>query len=158
MSRSDLVGTVRQHQLEGIVAKRAGCQYRSGERCADWLKWRANRGQEFVVAGYVPNGTVVDSILVGYYSDRGLMYAARVRAGLSTDFRRVLLPYLEELQIRRCPFVNLPDRTEGRWREGLTGVKMLACRWSEPLLVTRIEFLGMDAGESIASSPIRRNP
>jgi len=40
---------VRQYQLEGIVAKRAGSPYRAGERCGDWLKWRADRGQEFVV-------------------------------------------------------------------------------------------------------------
>jgi ATP-dependent DNA ligase len=30
---SELVHAVRQHQLEGIVAKRAGSQYHSGERC-----------------------------------------------------------------------------------------------------------------------------
>lgn len=42
---SELMWTVRKHQLEGIVAKRAGSPYRSGERSADWLKWRANRGQ-----------------------------------------------------------------------------------------------------------------
>jgi ATP-dependent DNA ligase len=34
----ELVRAVRKHQLEGIVAKRAGGQYRSGERSADWLK------------------------------------------------------------------------------------------------------------------------
>jgi bifunctional non-homologous end joining protein LigD len=69
------------------------------------------------------------------------MYAARVRAGLSTNVRRVLLPFLVELQTPRCPFVNLPDRTEGRWGEGLTAAKMRACRWLEPFLVARIEFL-----------------
>jgi bifunctional non-homologous end joining protein LigD len=37
----DLMLEVRRHHLEGIVAKRAGSQYRSGERCSDWLKWRA---------------------------------------------------------------------------------------------------------------------
>jgi bifunctional non-homologous end joining protein LigD len=41
---SELMRAVRKHQLEGIVAKRAGSQYRSGERSADWVKWRANRG------------------------------------------------------------------------------------------------------------------
>lgn len=64
---------VRQHGLEGIVAKRAGSPYRSGDRCGDWLKWRADRGQEFVIGGYIPNDTLVDSILVGYYEDRDLI-------------------------------------------------------------------------------------
>src|SRR2546429_363055 len=61
----ELMRAVREHGLEGIVAKRVGSQYRSGERCGDWLKWRANRGEEFVIGGYVPNGNLLDSILVG---------------------------------------------------------------------------------------------
>jgi bifunctional non-homologous end joining protein LigD len=54
---SEFVRAVRKHELEGIVAKRAGSQYRSGERCNDWLKWRANRGQEFVIGGYIRMAT-----------------------------------------------------------------------------------------------------
>jgi bifunctional non-homologous end joining protein LigD len=65
------------------------------------LKWRANRRQEFVVGGYIPNGDVLDSILVGYYEGRDLMYAASVRAGFSPEFRRVLLPHFEELRVAR---------------------------------------------------------
>jgi hypothetical protein len=61
---------VRKHQLEGIVAKRAGSPYRSGERSPDYMKWRANRGQEFVIGGYIPNGYALDSFLVGYYDRR----------------------------------------------------------------------------------------
>ena len=121
---SELIRAVRKHQLEGIVAKRAGSPYRSGERSVDWVKWRANRGQEFVIGGYVPNGNVLNSILVGYYVGRDLMYAASVRAGIPPEFRRVLLPHFEELQKQRCPFANLPDRTEGRWGDGLTAAKM----------------------------------
>jgi bifunctional non-homologous end joining protein LigD len=35
---SELIREVRRHQLEGIIAKHAGSQYRSGERNGDWLK------------------------------------------------------------------------------------------------------------------------
>ena len=65
---SELMRAVRKHRLEGIIAKRAGSQYRSGVRSADWQKWRANRGQELVIGGYIPHGDAVDSILVGYYT------------------------------------------------------------------------------------------
>ena len=138
---SELMRAVNKHQLEGIIAKRAGSQYRSGERSANWLKWRANRGQEFVIGGYIPNGDALDSILVGYYEGRNLMYAASVRAGFFPEFRRVLLTHFEELQVARCPFANLPDRGEGRWGEGLTAAKMALCRWLDPFIVARIEFL-----------------
>jgi bifunctional non-homologous end joining protein LigD len=136
-----LMGAVRKHQLEGIVAKRAGGPYRSGERSFDWVKWRANRGQEFVVGGYIPNGDALDSLLVGYYDGRDLIYAASIRAGIPTEFRRVLPSHLEVLRVPRCPFVNLPDRGEGRWGDGLTAAKMAACRWLHPFIVVRVEFL-----------------
>ena len=138
---SQLVQVVREHGLEGIVAKRIGSPYRSGERNGDWLKWRANRGQEFVIGGYVPDGDRIDSLLVGYHRRGAFLYAARVRAGLSLNARRVLMPYVHYLQSPVCPFYNLPERTEGRWGEGLTIQKMQTCRWLEPFLVARIEFL-----------------
>jgi ATP-dependent DNA ligase len=137
----DLIRAVKKNQLEGIVAKRAGSQYRSGERSPDWVKWRANRGQQFFIGGYIPNGVALDSILVGYYEGRDLKYAANVRAGFSPEFRRVLLTHFEELQVARCPFVNLPDRGERRWGEGMTAAKMAVCRWLDPFIVARIEFL-----------------
>ena len=132
---------VREHKLEGIVAKRAGSLYRSGKRSDDWLKWRANRGQEFVIGGYIPKGSMVDSLVVGHYSGCHLLYASAVRAGLPYEFRRVLLSHFAELQIARCPFSNLPDRTEGRRGEGLTAAKMAVCRWLDPFLVARIDIL-----------------
>jgi len=75
------------------------------------------------------------------YDSCSILYAARVGADISPEFCRVLLPHFEALQVARCPFVNLPDRTEGRWGEGLTAAKMAACRWLYPFIVTRIEFL-----------------
>jgi bifunctional non-homologous end joining protein LigD len=70
---AELRKAVQQNHLEGIFAKRVGSHYRSGERSADWLKWRANRGQEFVIGGYLPSGDALDSILIGYYEGRDLI-------------------------------------------------------------------------------------
>jgi hypothetical protein len=69
-----------------------------------------------------------------------------------------LLSYFEELRMSRCPFGNLPDRTERRWGEGLTAAKMAACRWLDPSVVARIEFLELTPEESIASPTLRRHP
>ena len=137
----ELINAVREHHLEGIVAKRARSEYRSGERSADWVKWRANRSQEFVIGGYIPSGDILDSLLVGCFNGRDLMYAASVRAGIPTELRRVLVAHLEGLRISRCPFANLPEITEGRWVEGLTAAKMAGCFWVHPFVVARIEFL-----------------
>lgn len=137
----ELKRIVREHGLEGIVAKRADSQYRSG-RSADWVKWRANKGQELVIGGYVPSATrQIDSILVGYYKGRTLVYAGRVRAGLVAESRRGLAACFETLRAPRCPFGNLPERAKGRWGEGLTPERMNECRWLKPRIVAAIEFL-----------------
>jgi ATP-dependent DNA ligase len=94
-----------------------------------------------VIGGYVANGEMLDSILIGYFEGADLTYPGRIRAGIPPEFRRVLLPHLEELRIERCPFLNLPDRTEGRWGEVMTAAKIANCRWLDPFIVARIEFL-----------------
>jgi bifunctional non-homologous end joining protein LigD len=125
---SNLMRAVRGQQLEGIVAKRAGSPYRSGELRSDWVKWRANRGQEFVIGSYIAHGTAVDSILIDYHIGRDLMYAGAVRAGISKEFQRPLFPYFEELQIPRCPFGNLPDRAKAAGARASPRQKMAICR------------------------------
>jgi bifunctional non-homologous end joining protein LigD len=151
---SELMGAVKRHQLEGIVAKRAGSPYRSRERSADWLKWRANRGQEFVIGGYIPNGDVLDSLLVGHYEGHKLMYAASVRAGIPTQYRRVLPAHFDALRIQRCPFANLPDRGEGSWGEGLTAPKSVV-PLAKPNHRRENRVPGMDPRQSIAASAVR---
>jgi len=135
-----LMRVIREKGLEGIVTKRAGSTYRSG-RSGDWIKWRANRGQELVIGGYVPASSTFDSLLVGYYEGRDLMYAGRIRAGLVAESRRALLSHFAGLSIEDCPFRNLPERTKGRWGEGITEEDMAKCRWLAPRLVATIEFL-----------------
>ncbi|MGH7778478.1 MAG: hypothetical protein ACREQR_01450 [Candidatus Binataceae bacterium] len=82
-----------------------------------------------------------DSILVGYYQERDLMYAARIRNGFTPASRRALFSNCDGLSISKCPFRNLPESSRGRWGEGLTGEDMKRCRWRRPRLVAAIEFL-----------------
>jgi ATP-dependent DNA ligase len=51
---AQLLATIRQQGLEGIVAKRRTSTYRSGDRSGDWVKQRANRGQELVIGDMCP--------------------------------------------------------------------------------------------------------
>ena len=52
-----------------------------GKRSGAWLKYKINKSQEFVIAGYTP-GTPLDALIVGYYDGDELIYAAKVRNGL----------------------------------------------------------------------------
>src|SRR6266481_10023699 len=77
---ADLIRAAKEHCLEGIVAKRKDSLYEPDKRSGAWLKYRINRGQEFVIGGYTPDNPF-DSIIVGYYQDGKLLYAAKVRNG-----------------------------------------------------------------------------
>jgi bifunctional non-homologous end joining protein LigD len=127
--------------LEGIVAKRADSVYQPGMRSGLWSKYRINLGQEFVVGGYIPSNLGVDSLVVGFYRGKDLIYSARVRAGLVPATRRQVFEKLKHLKSPICPFVNLPELAEGRWGQGLTAEKMKECVWLKPEAIARVEFL-----------------
>ncbi|HZE12461.1 MAG TPA: non-homologous end-joining DNA ligase, partial [Chthoniobacterales bacterium] len=74
-----IIRTVSGAGLEGIVAKKRDSLYRAGTRVTSWLKLKLNKGQEFVIGGYKPNPGSFQSILVGYYEARKLIFAGKVR-------------------------------------------------------------------------------
>jgi bifunctional non-homologous end joining protein LigD len=134
---ADLIRVAKQLGFEGIVAKRRDTYYESGKRSGAWLKYRVNRGQELVIGGYVP-GNPIDSIIVGYYQDGGLLYAAKVRNGFVPHTRRAVAAKLRGLEITTCPFANLPERKRTQW--ALTKEEMKNCKWVKPEVVAQIEF------------------
>jgi DNA ligase D-like protein (predicted ligase) len=141
VSAADIVAAVRQQKLEGVVAKRKDSRYEAGKRSGSWIKYRVNRGQEFVIGGYMPGPHGFDSLIVGYYRGKDLVYVARVRNGFVPIQRRQIFQKLRGLVSQKMPFVNLPDKHESRWGESLTAEKMKKCVWLRPETVAQIEFL-----------------
>jgi DNA ligase D-like protein (predicted ligase) len=137
---AELIAAVKRQGLEGVIAKRRTGLYEPGRRSGAWVKMRVNQGQELVIGGYVPATKNFDSIIVGYYEGKKLMYAARVRNGFVPASREVVFKRFSELERAGCPFQNLPESRKGRWGEGLTAEDMSKCRWLEPRLVAAIEF------------------
>jgi bifunctional non-homologous end joining protein LigD len=131
---------VKAHGLEGIVAKRVDSVYEPGKRSGLWQKHRINQGQEFVIGGYTPGSNGFDALIVGFYRGKDLMFAARVRAGFVPATRREVFAQIKHLKIAKCPFANLPEKSEGRWGQGLTAEKMKGCVWLKPETVVRIDF------------------
>ena len=144
-----MVSFVKAHGLEGIVAKRADSHYQPGLRTGSWVKKRVNTAQEFVIGGYVPGGPGVDSIIIGIYKDGALQYVARVRAGFVPATRRKVFEQIQRLKIAKCPFSNVPEKTAGRWGQGLTAEKMNECVWVKPEMVAEVEFLEWTDGDKL---------
>jgi ATP-dependent DNA ligase len=61
----DLLSAVHEQGLEGIVGKQKDSHYQPGKRSGAWIKYRANRRQEFVIGGYFPGPHGFDSLIVG---------------------------------------------------------------------------------------------
>ena len=56
-----------------------------------------NRGQEYVIGGYLLGPHGLDSLIVGYYRGEDLIYVARVRNGLVPASRRDVFEKLRGL-------------------------------------------------------------
>jgi len=140
-SLKDLVRSVKAQGLEGLVAKRRDSKYEPGLRSGAWQKVRVNAGQELVIGGYTPSPKNFDALVIGYYQEGKLIYAARTRNGFTPASRVELFKKLKPLELAECPFANLPEKKAGRWGAGLTATKMGECRWLKPVLVAQFEFV-----------------
>jgi bifunctional non-homologous end joining protein LigD len=136
-----MLAAVREHGLEGIVAKRRDSLYEAGKRTGAWVKHRINAGQEFVIGGYTPGPNGIDAIVVGNYQGDDLLYVARTRNGFVPASRRSVFQKLRRLKTDECPFTNLPETRKARWGEAMTAEKMKDCVWVRPELVAQIDFL-----------------
>jgi DNA ligase D-like protein (predicted ligase) len=148
-SASKILSFVKAHGLEGVVAKRLDGVYEPGKRSGSWCKFRINLGQEFVVGGYTPGGNGFDALIIGFYRGKDLVFSARVRAGFVPATRREVFAKMKDLEIKACPFSNLPEESEGRWGQGLTAEKMKSCVWVKPNIVVRIDFAEWTGAEKL---------
>ena len=105
-----------------------------------------------MIGGYVPSGRNFDSIIVGYYAGRELLYVARVRNGFVPSLREAVFKRFRGLETKQCPFANLPQRDRGRWGYGLAAEKMAECRWLKPRLVAQIEYAEWTDGDHLRHS------
>jgi DNA ligase D-like protein (predicted ligase) len=115
---------------EGLIAKRADAPYRGG-RSRDWLKFKCETGQEFIIGGYTdPQGSRAGfgALLLGYYdSDGKLVYAGKV----GTGFDHVLLHDLHAELVK----LEIPEPPFQRGKLPRPGV-----HWVEPRLVGQVGF------------------
>ena len=116
---------------EGIIAKRADSPYRPG-RTRDWLKFKCQNGQEFVIGGYTdPRGsrTGFGALLLGYYdSDGKLRYAGKVGTGFDRRTLTSLHAALAADERPESPF------------EPVRGLPRSGVHWVEPRLVAQVGF------------------
>jgi DNA ligase D-like protein (predicted ligase) len=114
---------------EGVIAKRASGAYLH-KRSMDWLKFKCENEQEFVIVGYTePSGhrVGIGALLVGFYEKRHLSYAGKVGTGFDTQTLRDLKKKLSAVE-RSTPACSVDSIRE-------TGI-----HWVEPKFVAQVAF------------------
>jgi bifunctional non-homologous end joining protein LigD len=135
-----VIATVQRAGLEGVIAKDRNSPYRAGTRVTSWLKFKLNKGQEFVIGGYKPNGDSFQSILPGYYDGKELIFCGKVRQGFNPAVRARLVKAMRPLLTNKCPFANLPTSRKSHFGEGITADEMSELCWLKPKLVSQVSF------------------
>uniref|UniRef100_UPI003D8B8632 ATP-dependent DNA ligase n=1 Tax=Gordonia sp. B7-2 TaxID=3420932 RepID=UPI003D8B8632 len=104
----------REHNMEGVVAKRRSSIYQQGRRSTSWLKHKNWSDIEVVVGGWRPGrgsrANTIGSLLLGLPEETGLRYVGRVGTGFTDAALSSLAAELEPLQISRSPFLDKLDR------------------------------------------------
>lgn len=134
--------SAKKMQLEGIIAKRADSVYTSDARSRDWLKIKAKRRQEVVIAGFTRNdGTVKNfsALAIGVYDQKGVLrYIGKVGTGFNDTKQKEMMAQFEPLITKESPFDVEPDVDEpSQFRPRRLGAK---ATWLKPELVCEIEF------------------
>ena len=95
-----------------------------------------------MIGGYTePQGTRqhFGAILVGYYQDEKLLFAAKVGTGFNHKLLDSLYRKFQKLIHSQCPFTNLRER-RGAHGSGMTASEMRRCTWLKPKLVCQVRF------------------
>ena len=137
---ANLMRSVEQLKLEGIIAKRDDAPYVS-QRTDSWLKLKAQQRQEFVIAGFTDRGgdsasPEIGSLLLGVHDDAGQLVAVgNVGTGWSGKVAAELKAKLLKLEVDKTPYAVAPSSSK-RWARR-TGVSE---RWVKPQLVAEVVF------------------
>jgi len=133
---ASLTKAVREHQLEGVVAKRLDSAYLPGRRSRSWIKSKQRCRNTYLVVGVAPAaaGRPQELLLSRADDDGRLRPAGRVSFGLAASERENLLAALKELP------------TRGRRRSGV--------RLVEPEIEVEVDAHG---GDGLVRDPILRS-
>jgi bifunctional non-homologous end joining protein LigD len=135
-SVGDGTGLLKQAEAEnweGLMVKLARSPYRTGKRSPEWMKYKLNKQDEFVVCGWTdPGGTRAHfgSLILGAHDKNGLRYAGEVGTGFKGAELERVMKMLKRLETSASPFNPKP--------------KLLSAKgsphWVRPQLVAQVRY------------------
>jgi len=127
--------------LDGVIAKRADLEYRSGERAM--VKVKQQRTADCVVGGfrYAEKKKVVGSLLLGLYDDKGLLNHVGFTSAIPANEREPLTARLEKL-IHPPGFTGSAPGGPSRWNTA----RSMAWEPLKPRLVVEVRYDQITSG------------
>src|SRR6476661_7461337 len=121
--------------LDGVIAKRADQEYRSGERAM--IKVKQQRTADCVVGGfrYAEKKKEVGSLLLGLYDDKGLLHHVGFTSALKAEDRPKLTKQLEKL-VDPPGFTGDAPGGPSRW----SSARSMAWEPLKPVLVVEVRY------------------
>lgn len=141
----DLMADACARGWEGLMAKRATSQYRSG-RSPDWRKLKCTARQELVIGGWTDPGgarTGFGALLVGYYEGGSLVYAGKVGTGFDEKTLRSLHARLHSLARADSPFRDPPRERGAHWAAPELVAEIAFTEWTRDGRLRHPSFLGL---------------
>lgn len=132
----------KRMNLEGIIAKKADSLYTADARSREWLKIKAKKRQEVVIAGFTKNegtGKYFSALAIGVYDKtKTLRYIGKVGTGFNDRMQKEMMEQFKPLITKDSPLDVEPDVDEpSQFRPRRLGAK---ATWLKPKLVCEIEF------------------
>jgi bifunctional non-homologous end joining protein LigD len=127
---NDFYKSIRSHNLEGMIAKRADSPYLSGQRTHDWLKIKNHNTEEAIIAGFTAprrSRQHFGALVLGMYEEGRLRYVGHTGTGFTEKLLKEVYTKLKPYIRRQSPFeekvsVNSP------------------VTWVDPVFVCAIKF------------------
>jgi bifunctional non-homologous end joining protein LigD len=139
---NEFFNVVKQHGLEGMIAKRANSRYHEGTRTDEWLKIKQVQTEEAVIAGYTaPRGgrKYFGALVLGNYVNGKLTYIGHTGTGFNHAALKEMSELFKKYETGESPFdKKIP----------VNG----AVTWLRPELVCNLKY------SEITSDGIRRHP
>ena len=128
--------------LEGIMAKRADSPYEPGVRSGAWLKIKATKTCDCVIAGYTPGkggrGPAFGALVLGLYDRGTLVPAGKVGTGFSDRLLGELMEAFAPHGVKGPHFAGFPPATI----------------WLDPVLVCEVEYLAVTRDRKLRIIPV----
>ena len=128
-----LMKQAHEENWEGLMVKLARSPYRTAKRSPEWMKYKINKQDEFVVCGWTaPGGTRMHfgSLILGVRGKDGFRYAGEVGTGFTAAELERVMKLLKRIETPTCPLNPQP--------------KILSAKgtphWVRPLLVAQVRY------------------